>query len=54
MSSPKSLAERLRWMAANLPGFAEELAAAHQARSEYFQSFTSITEKDKVVSDDHR
>lgn len=31
MSYPKSLAERLRWMAENLPGFADELAAARQA-----------------------
>lgn len=28
---PKSLAERLEWMAANLPGFLEELEAVDQA-----------------------
>ena len=30
-SRPKSLAERLQWMAANLPGFREELDAVHVA-----------------------
>jgi len=32
MSSPKTLAERLNWMAENLPGFKEELEAAEVAR----------------------
>lgn len=31
MSSPKSLAERLEWMADNLPGFREELEAVNEA-----------------------
>lgn len=30
-SQPKSLAERLQWMTANLPGFREELDAVHAA-----------------------
>jgi len=30
-SKPKSLAERLAWMALNLPGFADELAAVREA-----------------------
>lgn len=53
-TKPKSLAERLQWMADNLPGFAEELAAANQARAQYFQSLSSIAEKERVVSNDHR
>lgn len=31
VSGPKSLAERLQWMAANLPGFREELDAVRVA-----------------------
>ena len=33
MSSPKTLSERLRWMADNLPGFRQELDAAQLALS---------------------
>lgn len=31
-SGPKSLAQRLKWMADNLPGFREELEAVDQAQ----------------------
>lgn len=31
MSAPKTLAERLQWMADHLPGFRDELDAARQA-----------------------
>lgn len=31
-SRPKSLAERLQWMADNLPGFRQELEAVEQAQ----------------------
>lgn len=51
---PKSLPERLQWMSDNLPGFAEELAASDQARSQYFQSSSSIAKKERVLSNDYR
>ena len=31
-STPKTLAERLQWMADNLPGFREELEAVEEAK----------------------
>lgn len=49
MSSPKTLTERLRWMADNLPGFKEELEAANEAaRRAHVKRSTSVPDRSEA------
>lgn len=50
MTGPKTLAERLEWMAANLPGFREELEAVDLAQRRAIASSPAQT-KTPVVSE---
>lgn len=51
MMRPKSLAERLEWMSANLPGFREELDAVDQAERRVLPRSVLLPE-DSVARED--
>lgn len=53
-SRPKTLAERLQWMADNLPGFREELAAVEQAQRRAIQSTHGPAQLDVIPSHGER
>lgn len=50
-SRPKSLAERLEWMAANLPGFREELDLVQAAMSRVAGTSSFVTLIEQVQSE---